>query len=86
MYGGYGDIGFEEKCTIIWENSTKSKSDLGYKETIIKLNEILQHCYPSNKIVVMKEINQAKRNEGPTIFDKIIEIIQEHQHITLILE
>ncbi len=30
LWGGFGAFEYEEPIDIIWENSTKSKSDLGY--------------------------------------------------------
>ncbi|MFJ8099825.1 hypothetical protein [Lysinibacillus sp. NPDC096212] len=86
LRGGFGEIEFNEDYTIIWTNSDKSKSDLGYEETIIKLNENLERCHPSNKKYILQEIKDAKMNKGPTIFDSIKEIILDHENVTLILE
>ncbi|MEB2282751.1 hypothetical protein LAV73_22780 [Lysinibacillus xylanilyticus] len=81
-----GEIEFKEEYTIIWRNSDKSKSDLGYEETIMKLNEKLERCHPSNVKYVLQEIKDAKMNKGPTIFDTIKEIILDNENVTLILE
>lgn len=86
MFGGFGEIEVEEEYTIIWRNSDKSKNDLGYEETIIKLNENLERCHPSNKKYVLQEIKDAKMNKSPTIFDSIKEIILDNENVTLILE
>ncbi|WP_282154572.1 barstar family protein [Cytobacillus gottheilii] len=86
LYGGFGDIECEEEYTIIWRNSLKSKKDLGYGETIIKLNEILKNCHPANKESTIQEINDAKMKKGPTIFDWLEEIIHANENVTLILE
>ncbi|MEY9976790.1 barstar family protein [Lysinibacillus sp. RC79] len=86
LFGGFGEIEVEEKYTIIWRNSDKSKSDLGYEETIIKLNEKLKKCHPSNEKYVLQEIKDAKMNKGPAIFDSIKEIILDNENGTLILE
>ncbi|MED4697187.1 barstar family protein [Peribacillus frigoritolerans] len=86
LFGGFGDIETEEQFTIIWRNSAKSKVDLGYSETIVKLNEILKNCQHSNEEKVIQEIKDAKMNNGPTIFDLIEEIILDKENVTLILE
>lgn len=86
LFGGFGDIESEERFTIIWRNSAKSKVDLGYSETIVKLNEKLKHCHQSNKKKVIEEIKDAKLNKGPTIFVLIEEIILDNENVTLILE
>ncbi|KMY54337.1 hypothetical protein AC623_10675 [Bacillus sp. FJAT-27231] len=79
LYGGFGNIESGEEYTIIWRNSVKSKRDLGYEETIIKLNEILKNCHPTNKERVIQEIRDAKMNKGSTIFDWIEEIILDNE-------
>ncbi|TDL92282.1 barnase inhibitor [Vibrio vulnificus] len=86
LFGGFEDIENEEQFTIIWRNSAKSKVDLGYSETIVKLNEKLKNCHHSNKEKVIQEIQDAKMNKGPTIFDLIEEIILDDENVTLILE
>lgn len=86
LRGGFGEIEFKEEYTIIWRNSDKSKSDLGYEETIMKLNENLERCHPSNVKYFQQVIRDAKMNKGPTKFDAIKEIILNHDNVTLILE
>lgn len=86
LFGGFGDIEDEEQYTIIWRNSAKSKIDLGYSETIAKLNEKLNNCHQSNVEEVIQEIKDAKMNKGPTIFDWIEETILDNENVTLILE
>ncbi|KOR79302.1 hypothetical protein AM232_13225 [Bacillus sp. FJAT-21352] len=86
LFGGFGDIENEEQFTIIWRNSAKSKVDLGYSETIVKLNENLNNCHQSNEEKVIQEIKDAKMNKGPTIFDLIEEIILDNENVTLILK
>lgn len=86
LRGGFGDIEENDEIEIIWKNSKKSITDLSYHETIKKLNEKYEKCHPTNKEFVIQEINMARKNQGPTIFDWIIEIIKEHDNITIKLE
>jgi len=50
------------------------------------LEDILKKCYPSNQKYVKEKLVLAKNQEGETLFNTIIEIIQEHKHIILRLE
>lgn len=86
LWGGFGDIDSEEEYTIIWRNSAKSRKDLGYSETIKKLYEKLENCHPSNEETVIKEVRNAKMNQGHTLFDEIEKIILNNKNVTLILE
>ncbi|MDF1996306.1 hypothetical protein [Peribacillus frigoritolerans] len=68
------------------EKFIKSKLDLGYGETIIKLKEMLKHCHPSNGEKLIQEVNDAKMNKGSTIFDWIEESILDNINVMLFLE
>jgi RNAse (barnase) inhibitor barstar len=85
LYGGFGAFEYEEPIDIIWKHSNKSKSDLGYPETIKWLERKLKQCHPSNIPAVKEELLRANNSEGKTIFDIIIEIMKEHKHIDLTL-
>lgn len=88
LRGGFGDIDEDDKLEITWKNSDKSIIELGYEETIKRLNEKYEKCHPTNKEFILQEIIHAKNNKGPTVFDWIVEIINEHENknITLKLE
>jgi Barstar (barnase inhibitor) len=86
LWGGFGDLEDAEEYIIIWRNSAKSKKDLGYSQTIIKLNEMLERCHPSNSEKIIREISDAMLNKGPTIFDWIEEIILDNKNVKLTLE
>jgi hypothetical protein len=85
LWGGFGAFEYEEPIHIIWEQSAKSKSDLDYPETIKWLEEKLKHCHPSNTPSVKEELLRANNGEGPTLFDIIIDIMEEHKHIDFTL-
>lgn len=86
LEGGFGYFEDDELITIKWENSKKSKIDLGYQATIRYLKEKLERCHPTAKEKVKKELKLAQNNKGKTIFNEIIEIIRDHKHIELILD
>ena len=86
LNGGFGtpDDGF----VLAWKNSARSRERLGYGETIRQIEKRLQSCHPSNAPYFEKELDNAKRNEGPTVFDWLVEIIcgEGHEGIELRLE
>lgn len=83
LRGGYGDIEEDDKVEITWKNSRKSIIDLGFEETINLLKDKYDTCHPVNKEFVLQEIQQAKNKLGPTIFDRIVELINEHENVNL---
>lgn len=86
LRGGFGKFEYEEAITIVWNNSQKSKRDLGYAEIIKYLEQKLKLCHPSNKEFVQNEIRDAQENKGNTLFQIIIDIIAENKNIDLRLE
>jgi RNAse (barnase) inhibitor barstar len=76
LRGGFGtpDGGFR----LRWVNFERSKEVLGYSETVRWLEDTLQRCHPENDDVVKKEIERARRGEGPTVADMILAIIKIH--------
>src|SRR3954467_14839338 len=76
LRGGFGtpDGGF----TIRWRAHALSVEHLGYSETVRQLELRLARCHPSNRTSVAQDLARAKRNEGPTVFDWLTEIIRKH--------
>ena len=76
LRGGFGapDGGF----TLVWKNSALSRQALGYPETVRQLQSRLARCHPSNREHFARELERAKRQEGPTVFDWLVEIIRVH--------
>ena len=90
LRGGFGKFEYEESIDLIWRNSQKSKHDLGHKETIKYLRKSLFYCFVagpySNISQLRKDLKKAKAGEGKTIFDELIEMIEDNSHINLVLE
>jgi RNAse (barnase) inhibitor barstar len=63
---------------IIWKNSHLSKQFLGYEETVRQLTKRLERGHPDNVLFIQKQIDEAKRRIGPTVFDWLVEIIRNH--------
>ena len=81
LRGGFGVHEYEEPIILIWKNTLKSKSELGVEATKnlyekkISENKSVNLQYFKNKLI---ELNDNSRQ---TLFDIVIEIISEHQHI-----
>ena len=76
LRGGCGtpDGGFE----IRWVNVAHSRLALGWQETIRWLEETLTRCYHSNIPRLTQQLEGARREDGTTLFDWILEIIEVH--------
>jgi RNAse (barnase) inhibitor barstar len=86
LYGGFGVMEPFEKFTLIWKGSTKSRNDLGKEETIRYYERKLASNQRIKFEMFAEKLEKMKRGEGETLFDVLVEIIQTHPHITLILE
>jgi RNAse (barnase) inhibitor barstar len=76
LRGGFGTP--EEGFQLVWEHSDLSRRTLGYAETSRQLESRLQRCHPSNRNAVAAELQDAIDGKGPTVFDWLLEIIQDH--------
>lgn len=85
LSGGFG-VFENEPIILIWKNSIKSKEILGYSETVKYYEDILKTCHSTNINYINAILENCKQKNGQTLFDIIIEIINEHNDIELILE
>ncbi len=83
---GFNDILWGYSFVLIWVNSHLSRERLGYPETIKQLEKRKLRCYPSFIPSLEQDIEKAKKNEGATVFDWLVEIIEGHETIDLVLE
>lgn len=76
LRGGFGtpDGGF----VLRWLNSNYSRHALGYPETLRYLEEKVRRCHRTNVPLVEAEIDAARRGEGKTLFDVVVDIISVH--------
>ena len=65
----------DEPYLIRWKNSWKSRRDLGYDAMIVWLLRHVLECKSPSKSAFWDEVDAARRQEGPTLFDWIVEII-----------
>jgi hypothetical protein len=76
LRGGFGTP--EEGFRLIWKKSDVSRRVLSYGETTRQLELRLQRCHPSNRANVREQLEAARRGEGSTVFDWLLEIIKDH--------
>lgn len=76
LRGGFGTP--EGGWVLRWLNSGLSRRALGYEATVQRLEQIFLTCHPSNRSNIRARIGSARRGEGPTLFDEIVEIIRDH--------
>lgn len=76
LRGGFGipEGGF----VLRWVNSALSRERLGYPETVRQLECRLTSCHPANRQRVGADLERARHGIGPTVFDWLIEIIEDH--------
>jgi RNAse (barnase) inhibitor barstar len=76
LRGGFGTP--ETGWVLRWVHSESSRDALGREETIHWLRQVLRTCHPANRGDVQARISGARRGEGPTLFDMLVEIIRNH--------
>jgi RNAse (barnase) inhibitor barstar len=76
LRGGFGTP--EGGFVLRWTHSDRSRKALGYPETVRCLEIRAQRCHPTNIPFVRAEIEAARRGEGPTMFDVLLDIISTH--------
>ncbi|MEV0248420.1 barstar family protein [Nocardia sp. NPDC050712] len=76
LRGGFGTP--ESGFVLRWLHSDRSRQALGWSETVMYLEGVLQRCHPTNRERVRAEIEAARRQEGQTLFDLLVEVVQRH--------
>ena len=80
LRGGFGAFDYGEQIQIEWRASDKSQHDLGFDETMRGLESGAANCDSSNKAYFHHQIEALKAGKGQTLFDVIVEIINENGH------
>ncbi len=76
LRGGMGtpDGGF----VLRWLHSARSREVLGYAATVRHVEAKLRTCHPANVAHVQADLEAARRAEGQTLFDILVDIIRCH--------
>lgn len=74
--GGFGTP--ESGFVLRWLNSARSRQALGREATIAWYERKLTTCHPGNRERFQAELDAARRHEGTTLFDWIVDILLDH--------
>jgi len=86
LYGGFGVFENNEELGIVWQESQKSKEDLGFDLTKEFYENKIRQGKPFNVKLIQEKLDALIAGNGQTLFDILIEIIESHKNITPILE
>lgn len=83
---GFDDILYRIDSDITWKNSQKSKEDLGFDLTKKFYENKIRIGKPFNVDLIQRKLGDLMDGKGQTLFEILIEIIESHQNIKLILD
>jgi len=83
---GFNDILYGVETDITWKDSQKSKEDLGFDLTKEFYENKIRKGKPFNIKLIQQKLDELIDGNGQTLFEILIEIIQSHKNITLILD
>ncbi|WP_139418905.1 ribonuclease inhibitor [Chryseobacterium mulctrae] len=83
---GFDDILYGVETDIVWKDSQKSKEDLGFDLTKEFYENKIKQGKPFNVQLIQQKLDELIAGKGQTLFEILIEIIESHQKIELILD
>lgn len=83
---GFDDILYGFQGQITWKDSQKSREDLGFDPTKEFYENKIRQGKPFNVMLIRHKLDELVAGKGQTLFEILVEIIQSHQKITLILD
>ncbi|OBW41741.1 hypothetical protein AB670_01868 [Chryseobacterium sp. MOF25P] len=83
---GFDDILYGVETDITWKDSQKSKEDLGFDLTKKFYENKIKQRKPFNVQLIQQKLAELIAGNGQTLFEILIEIIESHKNITLILD
>jgi RNAse (barnase) inhibitor barstar len=82
LRGDYGQL--PETFRLVWRNAKVAQTALGYPETIRQLLQQLRDCHPTVLIKTAWALRAALREQGPTVYDWLVELISKHPNVELV--
>ncbi|MEV6840507.1 barstar family protein [Streptomyces sp. NPDC051133] len=76
LRGGFGTPA-DGDFVIEWHDHEASRQNLGHPETARQLEMWLAHCHPTNKTRMAARLAEARAGRGPTVFDWLVEMMEE---------
>lgn len=84
LYGSFGEIKGKEKIQLIWKDIEQNKKSLGFQTTLEFYQNKLKSPEIFNRKFVLSKIDELHNGVAPTFFEIVLEIISDHDNITLI--
>ncbi|WP_371614523.1 barstar family protein [Streptomyces sp. NBC_00454] len=75
LRGGFGTPD-DDDFKIVWLRHEVSRRLLGHPETARRLEQTLVRCHHTNRARVAEELAAARRGQGPTVFDWLVDIAE----------
>jgi len=86
LYGGFGVFENKDEFQIIWKDSKKSKEDLNFEATKEFYGNKIRQGKPFNIELIQQKLDDLIEGNGQTLFEILIEIIESHKNINLVLD
>lgn len=83
---GFDDILYGFQGEIIWKDSEKSREDLGFDVTREFYENKIKQGKPFNIELIQQKLNELVEGKGKTLFEILLEIIESHKNIHLVLD
>ncbi len=83
---GFDDILYGFEGAIIWKDAQKSKKELGFEATNEFYKNKINQGKPFNINLAQQKLDDLIAGKGQTLFERLIEIIESHKKIMLILK
>ena len=83
---GFDDILYGVNSDITWKDSQKSREDLGFDLTKEFYENKIRIGKPLNVDLIQQKLGDLMDGKGQTLFEILVEIIESHQNIKLILD
>ena len=83
LRGSYGPV--PATFRLVWINAAIARSALGYPETVDQLTQRLRDCHPTVLIKTAWALRLALREQVPTVYDWLVELIGKHPNVKLVL-
>lgn len=84
LYGSFGEIKGKEKIQLIWKDIEQNQKSLGFQTTLEFYQNKLKSPQIFNRKFVLSKIDELHHGVGLTFFQIVLEIISDHDNITLI--
>ncbi|UMQ43006.1 ribonuclease inhibitor [Chryseobacterium sp. Y16C] len=83
---GFDDILYGVDTDITWKNSQKSREDLGFDLTKEFYENKIRMGKPYNVKLIQQKLDDLIEGKGQTLFEILIEMMESHKNIRLILD